>query len=133
MVSTSAIDVENRVGQGPTVTADSDADPREFLLDLCSDRLPLPNRQQQELLVEVRYFACDDSETFCRPVTQQYRVILDRDRDGGSRRQTGSRNRGRGRRPAGSAVDRQQPSSPMTEAERRILRQRMQRQRDPAR
>ena len=38
------------------------------------------------LKVTVHYFACDDAETFCIPVTQQYRVALRRDRDGGRRR-----------------------------------------------
>jgi hypothetical protein len=38
------------------------------------------------LKVTVHYFACDDAETFCIPVTQQYRVALRRNRDGGRRR-----------------------------------------------
>ena len=37
------------------------------------------------------------SETFCKPVSQTYRITLERDRDGGSRRSSGSR----GVRPTG--------------------------------
>ncbi len=31
----------------------------------------------------MRYFACDDAQTFCVPVTQSYRVHLERDLDTG--------------------------------------------------
>ena len=29
-----------------------------------------------------RYYACDDTQTFCIPATQTYRIHLQRDRDG---------------------------------------------------
>jgi hypothetical protein len=38
------------------------------------------------LNVTVRYYACDDAQTFCVPVTQRYQVRLASDPDGGSRR-----------------------------------------------
>jgi len=65
-------------GQGPTVTEAADADPREFLVDVVAsgDRAPLE--------LSVRYFACDDDNTFCIPVTQRYRIHLEGNRDGGS-------------------------------------------------
>lgn len=62
------------------VTVPADADPREFLVRTqwtATDEM---------LKVTVHYFACDDAETFCIPVTQQYRVALRRNRDGGRRR-----------------------------------------------
>jgi hypothetical protein len=71
-------------GNGPKLSIDADADPREFLLDL-------QGRSDEPLKVTVRYFACDDAETFCVPVTQTYWVLLERDRDGGSRRSAGDR------------------------------------------
>ncbi len=66
-------------GEGPYVTVDADADPREFLATISG-------RSDDPIKVTVKYFACDDAETFCIPVTQEYLVSLDRDPDGGNRR-----------------------------------------------
>jgi hypothetical protein len=49
--------------------------------------LQVEGRSQQPILLTVHYFACDDAETFCKPVTQQYEILLTQDRDGGNRRQ----------------------------------------------
>lgn len=68
--------------QGPKVDVDADADPREFLVEVSG-------RSSKPLELTVKYFACDDAETFCVPVTQQYLVSFDRDPDGGSRRAMG--------------------------------------------
>ncbi len=66
-------------GTGPKVDEPADSDPREFLIDV--------NGKQSRKPIEltVHYFACDDAETFCIPVTQTYLVYLESDRDGGSR------------------------------------------------
>lgn len=90
------IEVADTQGKGPDVKADADADPREFLVEV-SDHVSAGNGPP-EFRITVRYFACDDAETFCKPVSQEYVVSLVRDADGGSRRTTGSR-RSRGRRP----------------------------------
>ncbi len=79
-------------GEGPKVEVDADADPREFLIDLSG-------KTAEPLALAVRYFACDDAETFCKPVTQRYLVSLQRDRDGGSRRATRGPRRREGRSP----------------------------------
>ncbi|MCP4783788.1 MAG: hypothetical protein GY903_19715 [Fuerstiella sp.] len=97
--STTGIVVADDSGEGPDVEVDADADPREFLLDLC-DVAAGASRAPHEIVIKVRYFACDDAETFCKPVSQTYRVTLERDRDGGSRRTAGSRG---GRPPGGGA------------------------------
>ncbi len=81
-------------GSGPKVDVDADADPREFLIKL-------DGTSDQPLEVTVKYFACDDAETFCIPVTQQYLVWLTQDRDGGSRRSSGGPEGGRQRPPGG--------------------------------
>jgi hypothetical protein len=94
--STTGIIVADHSGEGPDVDVDADADPREFLLDLCDDTAGA-NREPHDIVITVRYFACDDAETFCKPVSQTYRITLERDRDGGSRRSSGSR----GFRPTG--------------------------------
>ena len=75
-------------GKAPEVEAKADSDPREFLLDVkASDR-------SKPLDLTVRYFACDNANTFCVPVTQSYAVHLKPDPDGG-------RAMGRGRGSAG--------------------------------
>lgn len=95
--STSGIIVADNSGEGQDVDVDADADPREFLVDLCDDTVPGGRDEPHEIMIKVRYFACDDAETFCKPVSQTYRITLEHDRDGGSRRSTGSR----GFRPTG--------------------------------
>ena len=66
-------------GTGPKVEVEADSDPREFLIDVDAWQTEVP------LQATVHYFACDDAETFCIPVTQQYRISLERDPDGGRR------------------------------------------------
>jgi Ca2+-binding EF-hand superfamily protein len=66
-------------GNGPKVEEKADADPREFLLELSGE-------SQDPIRLTVKYFACDDADTFCKAVTQHYLVTVQRDRDGGSRR-----------------------------------------------
>lgn len=113
-------------GKGPKVDVDADADPREFLIDVAG-------RSAEPLKVTVKYFACDDAETFCVPVTQEYLVSFERDRDGGNRRSfgggrsPGGRGGGRGgtggRRPGGpqgGLPNGGQPESRMREMMNRI-------------
>ncbi len=50
----------------PEVDAASDADPREFLVDVEGWA------EDAELTVSVFYFACNDAEGWCRPVRQEY-------------------------------------------------------------
>ncbi len=80
----SDVTVSPTEGKSAAVAIDADADPREFLLDI-------DGRSSEPLRVTVKYFACDDAETFCIPVTQEYLVSLERDADGGSRRTPGNR------------------------------------------
>ncbi|MFQ5741117.1 MAG: EF-hand domain-containing protein [Acidobacteriota bacterium] len=65
-------------GVGPHLKEPADKDPREFLVDIAAESFSAP------LDLTVRYFACDDANTFCIPVTQRYAIHLQRDRDGGS-------------------------------------------------
>ena len=55
----------------------ADADPREFLVDIRADD------RGQPLDLRVTYYACDDANTFCIPVTQRYAVHLEVDTDAG--------------------------------------------------
>ena len=72
------VEVTPSSGKAPEVEAKADSDPREFLLDVkASDR-------SKPLDLTVRYFACDNANTFCVPVTQGYALYLKPDPDGGS-------------------------------------------------
>lgn len=66
---------------GPKVKEPSDADPREFLVEV--------NRgaSTQPLQMKLHYFACTD--TWCTKVTQEYLVSWEVDRDGGWRLDSG--------------------------------------------
>ena len=70
-------------GEAPKIEVESDADPREFLLDIDA------GRGEDSFAVTVKYFACNDEEGWCKPVTQHYTVHLEVDRDGGSARRGG--------------------------------------------
>ena len=80
-------------GEAPKIEAESDGDPREFLLDIEAAR------GGGSFEVTVKYFACNDKEGWCKPVTQQYTVQLAVDRDGGNARRGGAPV-ARGNRPA---------------------------------
>ena len=77
---------------GPKVGEPADKDPREFLVDISAQGFTDP------VGLTVRYFACDDAQTFCIPVTQKYILHLERDPDGGTAR--------RGSRMGGDFLDR---------------------------
>ncbi len=74
------VEVTPSRGSSPRVKEPADKGPREFLLDIASSTRGRP------VALTVRYFACDDADTFCVPVTQRYAVYLERDPDGGSAR-----------------------------------------------
>ncbi len=81
-------------GEGPKVSEAADIDPREFLVDVKLG-------EAKQLRIRVDYFACNDEEGWCKPVTQEYIVHFEVDRDGGRARRSGSRGGGSGRRPGG--------------------------------
>lgn len=62
-------------GQGPVVEAPADADPREFILDVEHTASPEP--------LQVRFFYYGCTDLWCVPVTQEYLVTWDMDRDSG--------------------------------------------------
>ncbi|MDF1824660.1 MAG: hypothetical protein P1U68_08455 [Verrucomicrobiales bacterium] len=59
--------------------AKADMDPREFLveLDLSTVEAGTP------IIISVDYFACDDADRWCKPVTQTFEISLETDRDAG--------------------------------------------------
>lgn len=78
------VTVSQASGVGPKVEDAADIDPREFLLEL-------KGNSKSPLTLTVDYFACNDDEGWCKPVRQQYEILLTPDTDGGS---VQSRNRG---------------------------------------
>ena len=64
-------------GEAPKVEEPSDSDPREFLIDIDRGEASGP------LELTVTYFACNEKEGWCRPVTQRYTIALEHDPDGG--------------------------------------------------
>jgi hypothetical protein len=93
------ISVTPSSGSGPKIEAESDIDPREFVVDV--------NAEHGAKLFEVtvKYFACNDEQGFCIPVTQKYTVTLQQDLDGGlARRSNGGREAGPGGRPPGAGT-----------------------------
>ena len=64
-------------GQFAQIEEPADADPREFLVDLATDD------PATSFDLSVTYYACDDANTFCIPVTQRYAVSLQVDPDAG--------------------------------------------------
>jgi len=85
---------------GPKVKAETDADPREFLL--VADR----GGSDEPMRLSVRYFACTDKA--CFPVTQEYLIHWDVDEDGGrpNRRPRSERGRPAEAGSPGSMVER---------------------------
>ena len=64
-------------GDGPKVETPYDIDPREFLHEVRNAR---PNEQ---LDLDVEYYACNNDEGWCKKISQSYTIFLERDRDGG--------------------------------------------------
>ena len=69
--------VSPRTLSGPKVTEPSDIDPREFLIDVENWEFAEPLR------LTVKYFACNDEEGWCKPVTQHYTVFRAEDAEDG--------------------------------------------------
>ena len=90
------VSLQPNSGKGPAVKANADSDPREFLVKVASDG-------REPLTLTVHYFACDNAETFCEPVTQTYTIYLSADADGGNRRAAGN---GLGPGDGGNVADR---------------------------
>jgi len=62
----------------PDVEVEADADPREFLIEVRADDVP-----DEPLRFTTTYYACDNDNTWCVPVTQSYSIWLTADPDGG--------------------------------------------------
>ena len=104
-------------GRGPKVEAAADVDPREFVVDIESGS----DRDRPPLKVTVRYFACNDAEGWCLPLSQEYLVHLEPDRDGGR----AMRNRGPGGRPTAPTGLQRRPAEVVSiDRESRTLRAR---------
>lgn len=79
--------IDPAVWTGPDPEEPADIDPREFIATL-----KLPDGVDS-LQLKVSYFACNDEEGWCVPLTQRYTIHLKSDRDGGRARSPGGRRR----------------------------------------
>lgn len=64
------------------VKEDADIDPRHFLVEAAvevKDKAPSP------MNLKLTYTVCDDAETFCKEITQEYKIVFNITRDLGSR------------------------------------------------
>ena len=88
-----------RTGTGPKLEVKADIDPREFLVNVSGF-------SDEPMLLKVRYFACDDDETFCVPVEQEYKIFSTANPEGGWVLARGGRPRTRRgpRRPEATAL-----------------------------
>lgn len=99
-----AVEVTPASAVFPDVEVKADADPREFLLEVKPGGPWSEGHEPLELTVT--YYACDNSNTWCIPLTQTYEIRLIVDRDGGrvlSRAGGFPGRAGRGRR--GGSID----------------------------
>lgn len=94
------IKVNGKQYTGPKVAnVNADADPREFVVDVTT---------KQPVKVTLSFVACDDEETWCRPLTQYFVVSLEADPDAG---RVSGRGRFGGRR-GGFGIDRRPGGRP---------------------
>jgi hypothetical protein len=98
-------------GAAPKIEIEADADPREFLVEV-QDAKP-----GETLRLTLKYFACSDTEGWCKAVTQEFGITLAADRDAGKVRSGDPRPRGAPRRPSGNAT-RPNPTAMLERADR---------------
>ena len=67
--------------ESEAIDAEADIDPRRFLIDLKG----VTSKGTPSFTAKVTYYVCDDAGTICLDVEQEYHVMLDYNRDGGSR------------------------------------------------
>jgi hypothetical protein len=79
-------------GSAPKVEQVSDNDPREFLVDVTDWGANEP------ITLSVNYYACDEDDRWCRAVSQNYTIYLERDLFGGGVIGRSFRGGGRGSR-----------------------------------
>ena len=75
------VKLPEEASQAPKVDAKADIDPRRFLVDLRT----IDANTKSGFTVKVSYHVCDNAQTVCLDVEQEYKVFLNYDRNGGSR------------------------------------------------
>ena len=78
--------VEPSNGEGPKVDADTDEQPRSFLVEVRRGQAPA---KTVTFRVTARYIGCHDGEGWCRPLAHAFEVELRQDPDGGRVRRGG--------------------------------------------
>ena len=96
MTAPEGVEITPSSGAGPRVEAQTDSDPREFLVDVVAWEKGKP------IEFTVRYFACSEKEGWCKPVEQTYVVLPERDRFAGMASNRWNRGGERGRERGGA-------------------------------
>ncbi|MEM1441931.1 MAG: hypothetical protein AAGF67_06285 [Verrucomicrobiota bacterium] len=92
-------------GEAAKVTeAESDLDPRDFLVQLDWSG----GESDEPIRITVDYFACDDAGQWCKPVTQEFEVVLRYDSNAG-KVSGGGRNSSKGKSRPGGGGGRRMP------------------------
>mgnify|MGYP007096628985 CR=1 FL=1 len=123
IVDTTGVGVFPDYAEASEVSVKADADPREFLVDICDYLSDSDDQRMRQITLKVKYFACDDAQTFCKPVTQTYIITLERDRDGGARRSFSDNSRRQPGNPGPPNLARD-PSRQQQQQQRRMMGQR---------
>lgn len=79
--STKDLKLSNDILESEALEVDADIDPRRFLIDLKSAKV----KRGSTFTAKVIYHVCDDAETVCMDVEQEYQILLKFNRDGGTR------------------------------------------------
>lgn len=78
---TNKLELSSERLESETVEVKADIDPRRFLVSVKSAKIDFDTT----FTAKVFYHVCDDAETACFSVEQEYRISLKYDRDGGTR------------------------------------------------
>ena len=78
LISDETLDFESTELTSPDVKEDADIDSRHFLVPATAN---VDKQAPNPIKLELTYTVCDDAETFCKEVTQTYRVTFERHPD----------------------------------------------------
>lgn len=91
VAATDTATISPRKAEAPKVTvAESDLDPRDFLLEIES------GEDLESISITADYFACDDLDRWCKALSQEYVVSFQRDSDAGRVQSAGRGGKGKG-------------------------------------
>lgn len=76
-IKADGVSITPAMGESPKLDIESDAEPREFLVDVKGWEAGKP------ITVEIQYFACNKEKGWCKAVQQEFTVLLEQDETSG--------------------------------------------------